>query len=123
MRKLLGKPILIGILVSAFLLILCLFVRIPMYDGIIHYDHELVHFQLESKIALSYFIGNGLDKTVVSGVYPTHFELKPIGYVLFVLIHFGLPTLIAIRIKMSNARKAYDEASAREEKVEKSSDD
>lgn len=111
MGGLMKRPILSGFLVGLFFLLVCVFVPIPMYDGIFHYDHELVHFQTESKIALSYYFGFDLDKTLVNGVVPTSFELKPIGYVLFVLIHVGLPALLAIRFKMSNARKKIENSS------------
>lgn len=121
MRKLLKKPILFGFLVGLLLLILCVFVPIPMYDGIFYYDYELVHFQVEAKVALSYYFGIGLDKTIANGELPTHFELKPIGYVLFVLIHIGLPSLIAIRLKIGNARKAYLETSANKQEIDNSS--
>ena len=104
------KPMLLGFLIGLFLLVLCVFIPIPMYDGIFYYDQELVHFQVESKVALSYYFGFGLDKTVTNGVLPTRFELKPMGYVLFVLIHVGLPALVAIRFRMSNARNAYTES-------------
>lgn len=111
MSVLLKRPALLGVLIGLFLLVLCIFVPIPMYDGIFHYDHELVHFQVESKVALSYYFGFGLHKTLVNSVVPTSFELKPIGYVLFVLIHIGLPFLLALRFKMSNARKKIENAS------------
>lgn len=123
MKKLVEKPFLIGILVAVLLFVVCLFIRIPMYDGVFYYDNALVHFQLESKIALSYFMGIGLDKTLVNGVAPTHFELKPIGYVLFALIHVGLPALIVIRFKLSNARKAYTQDLAKTQEFENSSND
>lgn len=107
MGALLKKPILLGILIGVLLLVLCIFVPIPMYDGIFHYDHELVHIETDGKVALSYYFGIGLDKTLANGIFPSKIELKPIGYALFILIHIGLPALIAIRFKMSNARKAY----------------
>lgn len=123
MKKLLKRPMLLGFLIGLILLVLCIFVPIPMYDGIFYYDQELVHFQVESKVALSYYFGFGLDKTVTNGVLPTRFEMKPMGYVLFVLIHVGLPALVAIRFKMSNARNAYAEASAKGQGIENSSND
>jgi hypothetical protein len=124
MRGLLKKPMLLGFLIGLILLVLCIFVPIPMYDGIFYYDQELVHFQVESKVALSYYFGFGLDKTLSNGVLPTRFELKPIGYALFVLIHVGLPALVGIRFKMSNARNAYTESSsAKTEEIENTSND
>jgi hypothetical protein len=111
MKRILKKPFLFGFLIGMIFLVLCVFVPVPMYDGIIHYDHELVHFETEANIALSYYFGFGLEKTISNGLVPVRFELKPIGYVLFILIHVGLPTLIAIRIKMSNARKQLEKAS------------
>lgn len=123
MRKLLKKPILFGFLVGLLLLVVCVFVPIPMYDGIFHYDYELVHFQVEAKVALSYYFGFGLDRTIANGKFPTQFELKPIGYVLFVLIHIGLPSLIAIRLKLGNARKAYIETSANKQETDNTSNE
>ena len=123
MKKLTEKPMLLGLLVGLFLLILCALVPIPMYDGMIYYDQGLVHLQLESKIALSYYFGSGLKGAAVNGILPSHVELKPLGYVLFALIHIGLPALITIRFKMSNARNAYAKASAEEPKTDSSSNE
>jgi hypothetical protein len=111
MGALLKRPVLLGILAGILLLILCIFVPIPMYDGIFHYDYELVHVQTEGKIALSYYFGIGLEQTRANGILPNHFELKPIGYVLLIMVHIGLPALIAIRFRMSNARKKLEQAS------------
>ena len=122
MGALLKKPILFGFIIGILLFVLCIFVPIPMYDGIFHYDYELVHIQTEGKVALSYYFGIGLDKTLANGIFPSKFELKPIGYALFVLIHVGLPALIAIRVKMSNARKAYTDNSTSPE-IEKPADE
>jgi hypothetical protein len=122
MGALLKKPILLGLIIGMLLLVLCIFIPIPMYDGIFHYDHELVHIETDGKVALSYYFGIGLDKTLANGIFPSKFELKPIGYALFVLIHIGLPALIAIRVKMSNARKAYIDTSTSQE-IEKPADE
>ena len=111
MKALLKKPLLLGVLIGVLLLMLCIFIPIPMYDGIFHYDYELVHIQTEAKVALSYFFGFGVERTRANGILPVRFELKPIGYVLFVLIHVGLPALIAIRVKMSNTRKQIENSS------------
>ena len=108
MSELLKRPFLLGFIIGILFLILCIFVPIPMYDGIFHYDHELVHIETEGKVALSYYFGIGLDKTLANGIFPSKFELKPIGYALFILIHMGLPALVAIRFKMSNARKQIE---------------
>lgn len=123
MRALLKRPILLGILVGVLLLVLCIFVTVPMYDGIFHYDHELVHIQTDGKVALSYYFGFGLDRTRANGILPTQIELKPIGYVLFILIHLGLPALVAIRFRMSNARNAYTKSSAQEQKIDNPSNE
>lgn len=122
MGALLKKPILFGFIIGILLLVLCIFVPIPMYDGIFHYDFELVHLQTEGKVALSYYFGVGLERTRANGLLPSKIDLKPIGYALFVLIHVGLPALIAIRVKMSNARKAYTDNSTSPE-IEKPADE
>ncbi len=122
MGILLKRPFLLGLLIGVLFLVLCIFVPIPMYDGIFHYDHELVHIQTEGKAALSYYFGVGLERTRSNGLLPSKIELKPIGYALFVLIHIGLPALIAIRVKMSNARKAYTDNSTSPE-IEKPADE
>ena len=123
MGSLLKRPVLFGVLIGAVLLLLCAFVRIPMYDGILHYDEGLVHYQLESKVALSYYFGIGLEKASTNGLLPSRIELKPIGYVLFGLIHIGLPVLVAIRFKMSNTRKSLAETSAKAQEIENSSNE
>lgn len=108
MGKILKRPILVGAIIALALFALCAFIRIPIYDGIFYYDEGLVHYQLESKVALSYYFGIGLDKEATNGILPSRMELKPIGYALFGLIHLGLPVLVAIRVKMGNARKKFD---------------
>jgi len=123
MKAVIKRPVLLGFLVGMLLLVLCIFVPIPMYDGILHYDHELVHFQVESKVALSYYFGFGLQRVSANGVLPTSIELKPIGYALFILIHVGLPALVAIRFRMSNARNVYTETPAKEQKTENPADE
>lgn len=122
MGALLKKPILFGFIIGILLLVLCIFVPIPMYDGIFRYDYELVHIQTEGKVALSYYFGVGLERIRSNGLLPSQIELKPIGYAIFVLIHVGLPALIAIRVKMSNARKAYTDHSTSPE-IEKPADE
>jgi hypothetical protein len=109
MGKLLERPILFGVIIGFVLLALCAFIRIPIYDGTFYYDEGLVHYQLESKVALSYYFGIGLDKEATNGILPSRIELKPIGYALFALIHIGLPVLVAIRLKMGNARKKIEQ--------------
>lgn len=118
MGGILKRPVLLGILIGVLLLVLCVFVPIPMYDGIFHYDHELVHIQTEGKVALSYYFGFGLEQVRANGILPTQIELKPIGYALLILIHVGLPALVAIRFRMSNARNAYSEVPTKEKKIE-----
>jgi len=122
MRALLKRPFLLGFIIGIVLLVLCIFVPIPMYDGIFHYDHELVHIETEGKVALSYYFGVGLERIRANGILPSKIELKPIGYALFVLIHVGLPALVGIRFKMSNARKAYTDTSTSQE-IEKPADE
>lgn len=111
MKKLLEKPFLIGLLTGLVIFAIFGLFPIPMYDGTLFYDQKMVHFQLESKIALSYFFGIGMEKTMVDGIVASRFELKPIGYVLLTLVHLGLPVLIGIRFKMSNARKRIENSS------------
>ena len=108
MGSILKRPVLFGVIIGLVLLALCAFIRIPIYDGIFYYDEGLVHYQLESKVALSYYFGIGLDKEATNGILPSRIELKPIGYALFALIHIGLPALVAIRVKMGNARKKIE---------------
>lgn len=108
MGALLKRPALLGILIGVLLLVLCIFVPVPMYDAVFHYDHELVHLQTEGKAALSYYFGFGLEQTRANGMLPTSIELKPIGYALLVLVHIGLPALVAIRFRLSNAKKEIE---------------
>lgn len=109
MRNILLSWWMIAVYVALFLFILLAFVRIPIYDGVFFYDHDLVHFTNESKVALSYFFGNGLEKEMKNGILPSHFELKPIGVALLVVIHFGLPILVGLRVKFGRAKKSIHE--------------
>ena len=105
------RPVLLGFLVGLFLLVLCIFVPVPMYDGIFHYDHKLVHIETDGKVALSYYFAIGLERVRTNGILPSKIELKPIGYALFILIHIGLPALLTIRFRMSNARRKIESSS------------
>lgn len=85
------------------LLVSCL-IPIPLFDGFLAYNQELVHFKLESKIALSYFLNIGLSDQVKNGVYPSSIELKPVGWALLLIIHVGLPALIGLRLKVAKRK-------------------
>jgi hypothetical protein len=109
MKNLFRRPWLIGVLLVIVLLVICIFVPIPMYDGVFYYKKELVDFHSEGKVALSYFFGTGLEKVEVMGLKPTRVELKGIGYVLFALIHIGLPSLIALRFYFAKQKQGAGE--------------
>lgn len=98
-----------GTVIGLFFLLICIFIPIPMYDGIAFYKKGLVDFHAEGKLALSYFFGIGTDKLTVLGLKPTSFQFKGIGIVLFGLIHIGLPALIALRFYYAQQRKSTEE--------------
>lgn len=109
MKNVFQRPWVVGVTVAIVLFLLCAFVPIPMYDGVFCYKKELVDFQSEGKVALSYFFGIGLHKIEIMGLQPTTIRLKGIGYVLFGLIHLGLPVLIALRVHFSRQKQEAEE--------------
>ena len=73
------------------------FFSVPIYDGIYTYKQKLVAFQIEQKVALPHLLGIHMETATEQGIVPQSVRLKPIGYVLLLLIHFGLPVLVYLR--------------------------
>jgi hypothetical protein len=96
MKKILEKPVLVAVLVAVILFGVASLVTIPMFDATLTYDKSLVHIQLEDKIALRNLWGAGMEQHTLDGLVP-RVALKPIGWVLFILVHLGLPALIGLR--------------------------
>lgn len=96
-----------GIL-AVLLFVISVFVPIPLFDGVLIYDQNLVHIESEAKIALSYLFQIGLEKELKNSLLPTGVQLKPIGWVVLFIIHVGLPILVGLRIKMGKARKELE---------------
>lgn len=98
---------------AVFGIVLCLlfFLPIPLFDGVIYYEKELVSFSREAKLSLSYFLNIGTENLVLNGIAPTRFELAGIGYLLVVLIPVGIPALVAYRVHLSNEVKRHQKNS------------
>ncbi len=98
------KPLFISLFVCVFGLIAVTFFRIPMLDGIVEYKLKLVHFIQDEKLAFRdlFFPSEELIRMNIS---PMSIRLKPIGWVLFVLIHFGLPLLIFLRLHFGQKKQ------------------
>lgn len=103
-----NKPWFTAAIVGLFLFGISVFVRIPLFDGVLIYDQQLVHIESDAKIALSYFFGNGLHSEMKNGIVPADFHLKPIGWALVFIVHVGLPILIGLRLKFGKARKEFE---------------
>ena len=103
------KPFFAAILAGLLLVILCLLVPIPLYDGVFYYRNGLVQFESEGKVALSYFYDLSSSKFTMYGIQPESFEIKKIGWVIAILIHIGLPTLIGLRIFFAQAKNKLDQ--------------
>jgi hypothetical protein len=105
MKKHLTSPLAFGVFTAIGILLVCVFVNVPMYDAVFNYKRELVSFQAEGKASLRYLLGLDLEQAKMMDIEPSSIALKPIGYVLLVLIHLGLPLLIMLRFRFANARK------------------
>lgn len=101
-----NHPVVIAVGLALVIFGIFAFMTIPMLDGYFFYDKGLVHIKMEGKIALRQLWGAGLDEAVKNGIIPT-VKLKPMGYVILVLVHIGLPTLVGIRFaaQAKNPRK------------------
>ncbi len=99
------RPLFAGIL----LIILCALLPIPLYDGVFYYKNGLVQFESEGKVALYYLFDLNAKQLTMYGLQPQSFELKKIGWVIAVLIHIGLPTLIGLRIFFAQAKSKLNE--------------
>lgn len=97
------SPFFISLTTFILLAIMCVVFTIPMYDGIYHYEKALFEFDNEGKVALRYLLGMDLETVTLNNITPT-IQLKPIGYVLFGLIHIGLPILAGLRVYFANQR-------------------
>lgn len=109
MLKLLTTWWMIAILLACFVFSIFALFPVPMFDGVFYYNNDLVHFQQDSKVALSYFFGVGIESEIKNTIIPS-FKLKPVGIALMILIHLGFPLLIGLRIKYSRERKKLDES-------------
>lgn len=105
MKRHLTSPIAFGVFTALGILLICVFVNVPMYDAVFNYKRELVNFQAEGKASLRYLLGMDLEQAKMMDLEPSSLTLKPVGYVLFVLIHIGLPLLVMLRFRFANARK------------------
>lgn len=105
MKRHLTSPLAFGVFTALGILLICVFVNVPMYDAVFNYKRELVDFQAEGKASLRYLLGMDLEQAKMMDLEPTSLQLKPIGYVLFILIHLGLPLLVMLRFRFANARK------------------
>lgn len=97
------NPLFIGLTTGLLLLICCSVFTIPIYDGVYHYEKALFLVEHEGKIALRFLLGMDLEKVQLNNITPK-IHLKPIGYVLFVLIHVGLPVLAGLRVYFTNIK-------------------
>ncbi|MCC6700924.1 MAG: hypothetical protein IT221_05345 [Fluviicola sp.] len=105
MKRHLTSPLAFGVFTALGILLICVFINVPMYDAVFNYKRELVDFQAEGKASLRYLLGMDLEQAKMMDLEPTSLQLKPIGYVLFILIHLGLPLLVMLRFRFANARK------------------
>lgn len=103
-KKFTQNPVLIGLTTGLLLLICCLVFTIPMYDGVYHYEKGLFLVEHDGKVALTHLLGMDVTSLKLNEILP-EIHLKPIGYVLFVLIHVGLPVLAGLRVHFANLKK------------------
>lgn len=101
-----NHPVFIALGLALVLFGIFAFITIPIYDGTFFYDKGLVHFKVEGKVALRQLWGAGMDEVIKNGISPT-IKLKTMGYVIMVLVHIGLPSLIGIRFAASARNAKY----------------
>lgn len=100
------NPFIVALGLALVIFAIFAFITIPMLDGYLFYDKGLVHFKTEGKIALRQLWGAGLDEAMKNGILPT-VQLKPMGYVILILVHIGLPTLVGIRFAAQAKNQRY----------------
>lgn len=113
MKQILTSPLSFGVFTALAIVLICLFVNVPMYDAVFSYKRDLVEFQAEGKASLRYLLGMDLEQAKLLELTPNKLQLKPVGYLLFGLIHIGIPLLVMLRFrfaKASKAQKQQDEA-------------
>ena len=103
-NKITQNPLFIGCATGIVILVCCLVFTIPMYDGVYHYEKGLFLIEHDGKVALRFVLGLDLETIKMNNITP-QIHLKPIGYVLFVLIHVGLPVLAGLRVHFANLKK------------------
>lgn len=102
--KITQNPLFIACVTAIIILVSCLVFTIPMYDGIYHYEKGLFLVEYDGKVALTQLLGMDVASLKINEILPV-IRLKPIGYVLFVLIHIGLPVLVGLRIHFAHLKK------------------
>lgn len=103
-NKITQNPLVIGCTTGIIILVCCLVFTIPMYDGVYHYEKGLFLVEHDGKVALTHLLGMDVATLKLNEILP-EIRLKPIGYVLFVLIHIGLPVLAGLRVHFANLKK------------------
>jgi hypothetical protein len=103
-NKITQNPLVIGAATGIVILVCCLVFTIPMYDGVYHYEKGLFLVEHDGKVALTHLLGMDVETLKLNEILP-EIRLKPIGYVLFVLIHVGLPILAGLRVHFANLKK------------------
>lgn len=98
------KPILAGLFAFALLLVICLFVSVPLMNADCKYDQGLVHFSAPAKVSLHHLLGWNLDDLAVNGLKPTAVELTGQGWLMLILFHLGIPSLLFLRFFFAKRR-------------------
>ena len=104
MSILIRKPILAGLLVFVILIALCLAVPVPVMNGICSYDQGLVHFGAPAKISLQNLVGWNLRDLAANGILPSTIKLTGQGWLMLILFHIGMPTLLYLRFFFAKRR-------------------
>jgi hypothetical protein len=98
------KPIFAGLLSFVLLLVICLSVSVPLMNATCIYDEGLVHISSEAKVSLQHVLGWNLHDLAVNGLTPKQVTLTGQGWLMLILFHLGIPSLLTLRFFFAKRR-------------------
>lgn len=98
------KPFFAGLFAFILLLVICLIVSVPLMNAECYYDQELVHFIAPAKISLQHLLGWNLEDLAVNGMEPNKLVLTGQGWLMLIIFHFGIPSLLFLRFFFAKRR-------------------
>lgn len=98
------KPVFAGLFAFVLLFVICLVVSVPLMNADCSYEQGLVHFSAPAKVSLQHLLGWNLADLAVNELTPKSIKLTGQGWLMLILFHLGIPTLLFLRFFFAKRR-------------------